>query len=769
MKTYINDGWYFIEGFEESYLAKIPKTAEKITLPHPARVLPYHCFTHQDYEGIFTYIKTFDAPNALPVQFLVFEGAMLQFDCYLNDVHLGHFVSGYLPVKINISKVILKKNNRLVVKLDSHEDPLIPPFGNVVDYMTFAGIYRKVYIESHPNEYIESALIQGKADGTLDIHLNAVGDSPFYFELYDGEKRIHRGKYYSEKIPNIQKWSIHNPHLYHLVIHYGKDILEADVGFRDIDVAEDGFYLNGERVKLRGLNRHQAYPYIGGAAPDAMQIDDAHILKYELGCNVVRTSHYPQDESFLNECDRIGLLVIDEIPGWQFISKEPLWRERCLDFARRMIIKERNHPSLIFYGLRIDESQDDHDLYSRIQEIKQELDPYRPSIGVRYFKDSELLEDIYGYNDFSCSSIHHGLDKGKSYKKHKKKPKLVTEHNGHMFPTKSFDTTSRRAEQAYRHALAISDAYGDKKLIGAIGWCAFDYNTHKTFGNLDHICYHGVCDIFRNPKYAAFAYQSQQDDIPVLKVASTLCSSDYDGALIPVPYIYSNCDEIRVTSDGVPVGVLRPDKKHFPHLPHPPFEFFDLVGERFQEKGFKRKKENRKITNALSYVAHYGMDKMRVRDALLLFKASIRHHLSFVEIYQLYGKYISGWGSDGLRYEFTGIKDGKEVIKAFAGPTSKYLYQITATKKELVYGDTYDVARVKILCVDEYGNTVAMDNSVFELETDGPIRILGPNKGALVGGGICVYVASKKVKKETIAALTIHIANQDFTLQFEVK
>lgn len=119
----------------------------------------------------------------------------------------------------------------------------------------------------------------------------------------------------------------------------------------------DGFYLNGERYFLRGLNRHQSYPYMGYAAPASLQREDARILREELSCTAVRTSHYPQSQAFLDECDRLGLLVFTELPGWQHIGDEA-WKDRACAMLEEMILQNRNHPSIILWGVRINESQD---------------------------------------------------------------------------------------------------------------------------------------------------------------------------------------------------------------------------------------------------------------------------------------------------------------------------------------------------------------------------------------------------------------------------
>ena len=119
--------------------------------------------------------------------------------------------------------------------------------------------------------------------------------------------------------------------------------------------------------------------------PESMQRMDADILKYELGVNAVRTSHYPQSHYFIDQCDRIGLLVFMEIPGWQHIGDEA-WKDRAVINVRDMVMQYRNHTSIILWGVRINESQDDDDFYRRTNAVAHELDPSRPTGGVRAHK-----------------------------------------------------------------------------------------------------------------------------------------------------------------------------------------------------------------------------------------------------------------------------------------------------------------------------------------------------------------------------------------------
>ena len=165
-------------------------------------------------------------------------------------------------------------------------------------------------------------------------------------------------------------------------------------GFREAQFRRDGFYLNGRKLKIRGLNRHQCFPYVGYAMPESMQKRDADLLKRELGVNAVRTSHYPQSHYFLDRCDELGLLVFTELPGWQHIG-DAAWKEQAVENVRDMVRQYRNHPSVILWGVRINESQDDDGFYAETNRVARSLDPSRQTGGVSANKKSSLLEDVY--------------------------------------------------------------------------------------------------------------------------------------------------------------------------------------------------------------------------------------------------------------------------------------------------------------------------------------------------------------------------------------
>lgn len=601
-----NNDWLFIPQPVDD---DAPDAAfERVTLPHTNQILPHHNFDDAAYQFISTYRKRFALPEALNGRrlYLDFEGAMLAATVTINGHTFDEHRGGYTPFSFDITEYVKEDGeNLLTVHLDSTERPDIPPFGGRVDYLTFGGIYRDVKLRyvypvhiskvrvrtldvltDNPRLEVD-VWVRNQRDETVSATLHTIlddgeGDST------SGRSQVQSASFdvsaHSETQITIDVgdfealddalWSLDNPRRFVVftqlrVQDETRDRQMQFFGFRETQFREDGFYLNGDKVFLRGLNRHQTYPYVGAAASDRLQAYDADIIKYQLGCNIVRTSHYPQSTAFLDRCDEIGLLVFEEIPGWQWIG-DAAWKQISLRDVRAMIERDWNHPSIIVWGVRINESWDDHDFYAQTNALARELDPTRPTTGVRFWQDSHFLEDVFSFNDFS-----NGVEEPKQT------PHLITEFNGHMFPTKSFDGEERRIEHALRHARIQSQALSMGGVSGAIGWCAFDYNTHKDFGSGDRICYHGVMDMFRQPKYAAYFYASQMDPAQqiVLHAATGWTMGDRSAGGNEPLTIFSNCDEIDIYIGETHIGTFQPDAQRYPNLPHPPFTITGMTGE----------------------------------------------------------------------------------------------------------------------------------------------------------------------------------------------
>ncbi len=751
MKQALNYSWKFIPDYKDEYLNKLPNSSQSINIPHCAKEVPYNYFDEKDYQFVSTYEKVFDVDEDInnKVVKLVFDGYMLKARIYLNGHDLGEHISGYVKVSLDVSEYIKQKGNRLILVLDSREDNLIPPFGYAVDYLTFSGIYREVSLEIHPKTYLENIFIKANDKGNVLVEYDRVGeiDKISHFLYFNNElvKVFERNAF---TVDNPKLWDIDNPNLYTLVTKIeskdGKEEYTNRFGFRTAIFKKDGFYLNGKKIKLIGLNRHQSYPYVGYAMPKAIQEDDADLLKYQIGVNVVRQSHYPQSEHFLNRCDEIGLLTINEIPGWQHIGQEEEWRNQFLVNLEKMVLTQRNHPSLIAHGVRIDESQDDHDLYSKANELAHKLDDTRQTLGVRNFTNSELLEDIYAYNDFCCDSLERGLIDPKKVKT-MGHPYLVTEYMGHMDPVKPTSDERLKVEVALRHAKVINDNFKYENICGAIGWCAFDYHTHVDFGSGDHICPHGVYDLYRNPKHSSYIYASQSNEKPILEVISNMKPGDYPEARYFDIYVATNCDYFDLYKNDEFVTRYYSKNNQFEHLPHPPVLVDDLVGQTFKDERFN-KKSWPKIAKMFTHAATQGFNALSVKEKLYLAFMMKKYKISYAELVGLYNHYVGSWGGIAKTYTFKGYKNNELVITKKVGPSRKFDLQVNASKTVLENKDTYDGLRISLKHIDENESVMQYSNRVVSIESEGPIRVLGDSHQSLVGGQLSLYVLSEQGK-----------------------
>ena len=773
MKHAINFGWQFMDDYKEEYLNKLTNSSQTIDIPHCAKEIPYNYFNEQDYQFISTYQKLFDIEENISDKkiILVFDGFMLKARIYLNGKDLGEHISGWVQVKLDVTDIVKQKGNRLVVVLDSREDKLIPPFGYAVDYLTFSGIYREVSYEIHPKTYIENIFVKSDISGKVKVEYDKVGDSEIKVthKLLLNNEIAWESEVDEFKVENPSLWDLDEPNLYTLVTKIeskdGEEEYRTRFGFRKAEFRPDGFYLNNKKVKLLGLNRHQGYPFVGFAMPRAMQEEDADLLKFKTGINIVRQSHYPQSEHFLNRCDEIGLLTINEIPGWQHIGKEKEWIDNFFVYLHKMILIQRNHPSLVAHGVRIDESQDDHELYAKANQVAHELDPTRQTLGVRNFANSELLEDIYAYNDFACDSMRIGLINPKKVKT-QGKPYLVTEYLGHMDPVKPTSDERTKVEVALRHAKVIDDNYKYENVCGAIGWCGFDYHTHVDFGSGDHICPHGVYDLYRNPKHSARIYASQLVKEPMLEVISNMKPGDYPEARYFDIYVATNCDYFDLFKNDEFVARYYPKNDQFKYLPHPPILVDDLVGKTFKEERFNKKSWPR-IAKMFTHAATQGFNTLTLKEKLYLAYMMKKYKVTYAELVDYYNIHVGSWGGMAKTYTFKGYKDDQLVVQKKVGPSKNFDLQVETSKTVLKNEETYDAARVAIKHIDENGSLMQYSNRVVKIETEGPIKVLGDSAQALLGGQLSLFVFSKNEPGKS--RLTISMDGIVKEIKFEVK
>jgi beta-galactosidase len=768
---------------------------EAVELPHANRELPYNGFDEAEYQFVSTYARDLEVPAGEGRRlFLDFEGVMAACELFVDGKPAGGHKGGYTPFAVEITGLARPgARARLVVKVDSTERPDIPPFGHVIDYLCYGGIYREValrvqeaaFLGEHwvrardPLSPVLSIDIEARIDrgasaapaGTGAAAASGTGGiaeaRPLFLRarLRDGARLAGEGKVELpadaaaaglclEGVEGLRPWDVEAPALYDLELcllagEEEVDRLESRVGFRSAEWRPEGFFLNGRLLKLRGLNRHQSWPYSGYAMPARAQRRDAEILKKELGLNLVRTSHYPQSRHFLDACDELGLLVFEELPGWQHIG-DLGWQDQALADLEAMILRDRNRPSIVIWGVRVNESKDDHAFYARTNALAARLDPTRARGGVRYLQKSELLEDVYTFNDFVHNGLTSPLRKPRKVTGLRRDvPYLVTEHNGHMFPTKRFDNEERLREHALRHARVLDAAMRDPHVAGAVGWCAFDYNTHKDFGSGDRICHHGVSDMFRIPKYAAALYASQKEPAEgvVLEAASLFAKGERSGARMLPLEIYTNCDEVEVFRGGRRIGAWLPDREAFPGLPHPPVVLRDVVGDSLEAMPFSPR-ERAWLRGLIGFILMEGFESLPRLELLRVGLFLLRHRMSMSAAEELVGKHALGWGDKDESWELVGRIGGKEAVRRrYGGDARADRLAMAADDARLEAAGlgggaagAWDCTRVVLRLEDQYGNLCPFVPESVEVNVSGPGRVLGPSRLCLIGGCIAFWV-----------------------------
>ena len=794
-RIYLNDNWKFTEEFTKEFADREEAgcNLREVRLPHTCKETPFHYFDEQIYQMVSGYKRILSVPEEWKGKkvLLTFDGVAHDSEVYLNGRKMGEHQCGYTAFCIDISEALkYGEDNLLAVKVDSRENLNIPPFGFVIDYMTYGGIYRDVYLEVKNPVYLADIFHKSRlvlpenekedlderkiraAELLSESTVNTKADGlrirqKIRTKNNRDEKLLGECSLVGEKqticflVDEVCLWDTERPTLYEItteLLSDGRVVDEKTIcfGFRQAEFKTDGFYLNGKKVRLRGLNRHQSYPYVGYAMPESMQKLDADILKNELGVNAVRTSHYPQSHYFLDRCDELGLLVFTEIPGWQHIGDEE-WKNQAVNNVRDMVLQYRNHTSIILWGVRINESQDDDTFYQRTNKMAHDLDDSRPTGGVRAHKKSSLLEDVYTYNDFLHDGKTKGCEKKNKVTSDKKKPYLVSEFNGHMYPTKAFDWEEHRVWHALRHANVLDAVMAEDDIAGCFGWCMFDYNTHKDFGSGDRICYHGVMDMFRNPKMAAAVYASQQEQTPVLEISSSMDIGEHPATNRGDTYIFTNADKVRMYKNDHFLKEYTKTDSSYRSLSHGPIRIEDYIGDALAAEHFPKKKEEG-IKKVLNAYARYGMSDMPKTVWITALWLILRYRMSMNDAVELYTKYVGNWGSTSTKYRFDAVKidaEGRETVvkTVIKEPMQKVLLKVTTDHTDLEEKHSYDVAAVRFVAQDANGNILNFYNEPVMLEAEGPICIIGPKAVSLQGGMGGTYV--KTTGQEGEAALII--------------
>lgn len=591
---------------------------DKVSVPHANTVLETHKgndFPNEiaSYRFISWYRRHFTLPENYTGRNITvdFEGVATIADVYLNGELVANHKGAYTGFSVDISDKVYTdgRENVLAVRVNSERQPQIPPEGGNVDYCLFGGIVRDVTMTITEPVHVERVFVStpdltkdsGVVKNSVDIQNNSRQGKTYTVETTVLDKagkevvsvsknaEIPAGtetnvEMTTKTVSNPHLWDVDDPYLYTAVtkIKDGNTVIDTystRFGMRFMEFKkgpEDGsFYLNGEKIEIIGINRHEQWPWIGRAVPDKLQVQDADLIKAD-GINAVRCSHYPQDPSFLDRCDEIGLLVFEEPPGWQHVGDDA-WKAEFKKNLEELILRDRNHPSIISWGARPNESKADLPFNRECETISKELDPTRDTHGVRWeyalpgeSSGNHLADDEVVVNDLLTVNYRYPENPPHI-------PYMVTEHSNDWWGD-GYSWAKDAQSMAFIDSFAecLDYFYRNDKVAGGFGWSMFDYENEVNYTNTGHVFYSGLYDLFRHEKAVAYLYRSQKDpgDNPIIYIANSWTE---EGTNTNTVYVMSNCDEIELFVNGVSKGKIEPNK--YLNLPHPIYEFKNISYE----------------------------------------------------------------------------------------------------------------------------------------------------------------------------------------------
>ncbi|MFU8854976.1 glycoside hydrolase family 2 TIM barrel-domain containing protein [Micromonospora sp. SL1-18] len=596
----------------------------RVGIPHCVTPLSWREWDPASWAKVWIYRRHFHLPPQAQKMraFVDFAGALTSITPTINGHTLAKHQGGYLPSSYELTDYLVAEDNVLAVNLDSTWQS-VPPEGSPkgpesLDLFGPGGLYRDVSLRFVPQVFVSDVFAKPvdvltssphvDVQCTIDSAVTPSSPLKVVVELLDRGRPLARTStpvslsrpgqatvsVTLDGFGSVRLWDPENPNLYQVVatVYMGSQPLHdfsRRIGFRKAEFTPDGFFLNGKRFKLFGLNRHQIYPYTGMAMPARVQRHDAELLK-KLNCNMVRMSHYPQDPAFLDACDELGIMLWEETPGWQYVG-DSAWQDLMLQDVHAMVVRDRSRPSVIIWGVKPNEASHQYvSLYTQAKDLANSLDGSRPTSGTSYKTTEDFVFDVMARDAYNGRQGNAYLDPangqpGVNVPPYPGVPYLVTESVGALSGAPYYrwiDNQATLAMQARMHAQVHNIAASRDAICGVLAWCFADYDSPR--GNIyQKIKWPGVVDTFRVPKPGAAPYLAQVDP-SVRTVIEPAFFWDF-GPTSPVTtlganaMIWSNCDRLEAYLDGAHYTTLTPNAastpagadQGYPHLAHAPF------------------------------------------------------------------------------------------------------------------------------------------------------------------------------------------------------
>ncbi len=582
-------GWKFLR--DEAPDAWQPKFDDS----HWETVSVPHCFNAADsfipeqrfYRGPGWYRLVLpDLPKGRRIE-LSALGAFSVTHVWLNGEFLGKYMGGYTGFHVDLTAALKKKRNVLALRVTNQHNPDVLP-GNIdLDYNLYGGIYREIGLRITDQLHIDNDGIivttpeVSKKSGRVFVNIrlrndrnrrehakvavqirspknHAVSENEVEFAVAAGATRLVNVPLDPVKKPSL--WSPDEPNLYTLRVKLKDkdgviDEQSQDFGFRWFYFnADRGFFLNGEQLKLRGMNRHQDYPGIGNALPASFQAYDVELLK-QMGVNFVRCSHYPMHPAFLDACDREGILVYAEIASWQYIGGKQ-FAANAVQMMEEMIARDRHHPSIILWGL-LNEGRD-RDLFQLLHDTAKRMDSWRPTVyAENHPEDGKELGTVDVPDVVALNYKVPHLDELRALLPDLKL--MNSEHSnantGERFVKEGAGGNDWHDDELWQtdKILHDLDEFAKREWIaGSALWCMHDYGTE--YGVSRPIQMSGCIDAWRFPKLATHAIRARWNDTPFTRILGHWTWPGEDGVEKRIG-VASNADRVELVLNGTSLGV----------------------------------------------------------------------------------------------------------------------------------------------------------------------------------------------------------------------
>lgn len=752
-KRSFNGGWKFYKGAITSDAASGSSYDDSlwqiVAVPHNPQISPPNpdparpAWGSYSYEGVSWYRKHFTIDSYYQSHgrkiFIEFEAANTVTDVWINGTKLTTHYGGYLPFTVDVTDYLNygTTDNVLAVKVDNTYNADVPPGKS--GWFNWGGIYRDVWLHISDKLHVTDTVYAAKvADGGIFVTYPSVTSSEATVQI----KTNIKNEYTASKnctvksfllnpdgqfvdplgVSNTQTissssdytftqtatvddpclWHPNHPFLYTLLTEVYDDntlvdIQKTKIGIRSISFTKaEGFKINGEVFKFMGANRMQDYPYLGYAMSNSEQRRDILRLK-EAGFQYLRTAHYPQDPAVMESCDEYGLLVMDAIPGFQYVGGTT-FQNNSYQNMRDMIRRDRNHPCVIAWELSLNESGFNSTYANNAYSIGHAEYPGTQCYVAGWVERGTSYPDVRIMTPSAGARSYSGA-----------KPLVISEYGEYEYSPKGnadratwwvggygtvYYGEPGMIQQAWCHQAGLDVNRGQANMCGDGLWVAYDYANYEQ----------GAIDKLRIPKFSYYFYQSQRspdliisgvDSGPMVYIANYWTSSS------PTPVkVFSNCQQVRLYRNNVLLATNTPDADaNSLHLLHPPFTFSGITwqsGELKAEGLIDGQVVATQIVKtygtASAIIVNFAADKMMAdgSDITFVYATVVSSNGAVVQ------NFGSSSGSDNITFNVTGpaVIVSPNVIRAEAGISTALIRStnrpgtitVTATRTGLTSG-----------------------------------------------------------------------------------